>query len=64
MKKNELISLNYKARDGGRDLQNITPDERSAIIESYANSLVKNSKAIIEANNLDLELARKNSNLH
>jgi gamma-glutamyl phosphate reductase len=51
------------ARDGGRKLQNLSAEKRSSIIENYANSLVENSTSILEANRLDLELAKKNSNL-
>ena len=50
------------ARDGGRMLQNISPEQRSSIIETYAESLVRNSKAILDANKIDMELARKNCN--
>jgi gamma-glutamyl phosphate reductase len=45
-------------------MQTLTAEQRSKIIRDYANSLIENSKLITEANNLDLELAKKNSNLN
>jgi len=54
--------FNFKARDGGRILQSLSAHERSTIIEKYAQSLLDNSKEILEANKLDLDLAKKNSN--
>ena len=50
-------------REGGRRLQSLTSEQRSAIIEDYAKRMLDNSKAILEANKLDLELAKKNSKL-
>ena len=52
-----------KARDGGRVLQALSADQRSTIIEKYAQSLLDNSKIILEANKLDMDLAKKNSKL-
>lgn len=55
----ELIAK--KARDGSRLLQQLLPDERSAIIEDYAGRLKKNAKKIMEANSLDIKLAKENN---
>ena len=43
-------------------MQSLSAHERSTIIEKYAQSLLDNSKAILEANKQDLDLAKKNSN--
>lgn len=51
-----------KAREGGRLLQQLLPEERSAIIKDYAQRLRKNVKAIMEANSLDIKLAKEKSN--
>ena len=56
-----FLFFNALARDGGRILQSLSAHERSNIIEKYAQSLLDNSKAILEANKLDLDLAKKNS---
>lgn len=53
-----------KVRDGGRNLQALTSDQRSAIIEDYAKRLIDNKNLILEANKLDLDLAKKNSNFN
>merc|ERR1719468_856669 len=50
-----------KARDGGRILQILKPEERSAIILDYANKLKENIKPIMEANALDIKLAKENN---
>jgi len=52
----------FKARNGGRIMQTLEPEKRSKIIKDYAQSLLDNAKLIYEANNKDLELAKKNSN--
>ena len=49
-----------KARDGGRIMQTLSAAQRSEIINRYAQNLLDNTKAITEANKLDLELAKKN----
>ncbi len=48
-------------RDGGRSLQALSAEQRSAIIEDYAKRLLDNSKQILNANKLDMDLAKKNS---
>ncbi len=53
----------YVARDGGRILQTLPAEERSRIINTYAKSLIDKSNRIMDANKLDLELAKKSSNL-
>lgn len=53
-----------KARDGSRILQNLTAEERSKIINTYANSLLEKSQSILEANKLDLEKAKKSSKFY
>jgi len=50
-----------KARVGGRLLQQLQPSERSVIIEDYAKRLRDNIKPIMEANALDIRLARENN---
>ncbi len=50
-----------KARDGGRILQNLPAVERSRIINMYAQSLIDKSSQILEANKLDIDLAKKSS---
>ena len=57
----EALAMN--ARNGGRVMQNLSAEKRSNIIKDYARSLLDNVKAITEANNLDLDLAKKNSNI-
>jgi gamma-glutamyl phosphate reductase len=42
-------------------MQTLEPEKRSKIIKDYARSLLDNAKLIYEANNKDLELAKKNS---
>jgi gamma-glutamyl phosphate reductase len=39
----------------------LSAEKRSKIIRDYGKSLLDNSKLIIEANNVDLEIAEKNS---
>ena len=56
-----MILIKKKVREGGRNLQSLTSEQRSAIIEDYAKRMLNNSKEILEANKLDLELAKKNS---
>lgn len=56
-----MYDFSLKAREGGRMLQSLSAHERSTIIEKYALSLLENSKAILDANKLDLDLAKKNS---
>jgi len=48
------------AREGSRILQNLSAEQRSKIIKNYANSLIDKSKLILDANETDLELAKKN----
>jgi delta-1-pyrroline-5-carboxylate synthetase len=55
------FSFYSKARNGGRVMQTLSADKRSSIIKDYARSLLDNSKLIADANNLDLELAKKNN---
>jgi gamma-glutamyl phosphate reductase len=50
-----------KARNGSRALQGLSAEQRSEIIRDYADLLLKNKDAIVEANNRDMDLARKNS---
>jgi gamma-glutamyl phosphate reductase len=50
-----------KARDGSRALQGLNAHQRSNIIKDYADRLLKNKDQIVEANNRDMDLARKNS---
>ena len=45
------------AREGGRALQVLTPEERSDIIFNLANSLIENQSDILAANKKDLEEA-------
>lgn len=54
-------SLAKKAREGGRLLQQLQPNERSAIIEDYAERLKKNTAKIMEANAMDIKLAKENN---
>ena len=42
-------------------MQNLTAEQRSEIIRDYAKRLLQNKDLIVETNNKDLELARKNS---
>lgn len=42
-------------------MQLLKPEERSAIILDYANKLKENIKPIMEANALDIKLAKENS---
>lgn len=49
-----------KARNGGRELAALSSEQRSTIIQTYAQSLLDNSKEIIEANKLDMDDAKKN----
>lgn len=55
----EIIAA--KARDGSRILQQLKPEERSEIIRDYAKRLKENTKKIIEANNIDIKLAKENN---
>lgn len=55
----ELLAT--KAREGGRLLQQLQPEERSAIINDYADRLKANTARIMEANTLDLKLAKENN---
>ncbi|CAD5118223.1 DgyrCDS6945 [Dimorphilus gyrociliatus] len=48
-----------KARDGGRELQQLSPTQRSEIINHLANSLLDNQNEILVANKHDLEEARR-----
>lgn len=50
-----------KARVGGRLLEKLLPEERSLIIEDYAKRLKSNVKQIMEANSLDIKLAKENN---
>jgi delta-1-pyrroline-5-carboxylate synthetase len=50
-----------KAREGGRKLQSLSAENRSAIIEKYASLLIENAAQILDANKSDMELAKKNS---
>ena len=43
-------------------MQNLSASDRSSIINKLADSLIENSVKIIEANNLDMELAKKRGN--
>jgi delta-1-pyrroline-5-carboxylate synthetase len=52
---------NVSARNGGRIMQTLSAEKRSKIIRDYAQSLLKNTKEIMEANMMDIELAKKNS---
>ena len=45
-------------------MQTLSAAQRSEIIKSYAQKLLDNTKAITEANQLDLELAKKNGEFH
>lgn len=58
-----IIYIQIIVRDGGRTLQSLTSEQRSAIIEDYAKRLLDNSKEILEANKIDLDLAKKNSKI-
>ena len=51
-----------KAREAGRKLQQLTSDERSDIIRDFAGSLTANLSKILSANELDIKLAKENSN--
>lgn len=55
-------NMAISSRNGGRILQTLAADKRSKIIRDYAQLLLANSRQIYEANTLDIELARKNSN--
>jgi len=44
-------------------MQTLEPEKRSAIIKNYAESLITNSYLILEANRMDMELAKKNSKI-
>lgn len=50
-----------KAREGARFLQQLKPEERSAIINDYGERLKANTKRIMEANAIDLKLAKENN---
>lgn len=52
--------LASKAREGGRVLQQLKPSERSEIINDYGRRLKANVKVIMEANALDIKLAKEN----
>lgn len=54
-------SIASKAREGGRLLQQLKPEERSAIIIDYAHRLKLNAKKIMEANEIDIKLAKENN---
>lgn len=47
-----------RARDGGRLLQSLSPDERSQIIERLADLLIERSSTILSANMRDIDNAR------
>ena len=49
-----------KAREGARRLQLLSSDERSAIIEDYARRLKVHQDEILQANSIDLKLAKEN----
>ena len=50
-----------KARNGGRQLQNLSAEKRSQIIIDYGEMLLANVKEITQANELDIETAKKQS---
>ena len=50
-----------KAREGARSLQQLRPEERRAIINDYGERLRANTKRIMEANAIDLRLAKENN---
>ncbi|UJR37450.1 hypothetical protein I4U23_030153 [Adineta vaga] len=49
-----------KARDGSRQLQKLSSDERKSIIDKMASNLIDYSNDILQANKLDLDQATKN----
>jgi gamma-glutamyl phosphate reductase len=53
------MNMSILARDASRLLQQLTSNERKAIINRMATSLVTHSKDILQANQLDLEEANK-----
>jgi len=48
-----------QAREGGRELLALSPDQRADIINNLANSLIENQNEILAANKKDLEEARQ-----
>jgi gamma-glutamyl phosphate reductase len=44
-------------------MQALSAEKRSKIISEYAKLLLENSRKIEEANNVDIDLAKKNSNI-
>lgn len=57
----EIEFFDNIARNGGRIMQGLSAEKRSKIINEYAKLLLNNSGIIEEANNADLDLAKKNS---
>lgn len=55
--------LAVKAREAGRKLQQLTAEERSNIIRDFAGSLKTNLNEILEANAIDIKLAKDNSKI-
>jgi len=53
----EMMAI--KTREAGRELHQLTENERTAIILDYAQKLKENMKPILEANSLDLKLAKE-----
>lgn len=47
------------ARQGGRRLQSLKPEQRAAIIVELANSLLEHSDEILRANQQDVSAARE-----
>ncbi|XP_070539725.1 delta-1-pyrroline-5-carboxylate synthase-like isoform X2 [Ptychodera flava] len=52
-----------RAREGGRALQALTPDQRADIINRLADLLVDRQERIISANRKDVEIARRRGGL-
>ncbi len=51
------------ARDGGRLLHSLRADQRAQIILNYGDLLRGNMTQLLDANRIDIELAKKNSEL-
>lgn len=56
----ELIKKGEAAKEAAFSLATVSTDVKNKALEQIADALVKNSKAILEANEMDLENAEKN----
>ena len=56
----ELIKKGEAAKEAAFSLATVSTDMKNKALEQIADALVKNSKIILEANEMDLENAEKN----